>query len=302
MTSNQSWHERIGNQRDWVWRGWQTRYSFIRAKTKLAAKENPPLIFVHGFGASIEHWRYNLPVIAQHHSVYALDLLGFGASRKADVDYSAALWTEQLHDFWQTFIGTPVILVGNSIGSLVCLTATATYPEMVQGLVMLSLPDVSVREDILPPWLRPLVTTLENLVASPLLIKNLLKLVRRPSIIRRWAGIAYPNQDAVTDELVEILSSPAYDEGSEQTLFRLSRSVRKVNFALSVRDLLPQITIPMLLIWGLQDRMIPPVQAKAIASLNSLIKLVELENAGHCPHDEYPDQFNLLLLEWLKSI
>lgn len=302
MITNQSWHERVGNQRDWVWRGWQTRYSFLRAKKRPSSNQQPPIIFIHGFGASIEHWRYNLPVIAQNYNVYALDLLGFGASRKADVEYSAALWTEQLHDFWQTFIGTPVILVGNSIGSLVCLTATATYPDMVKGLVMLSLPDVSVREDILPPLVRPLVTTLENLVASPLLIKNLLKILRKPSIIRRWAGIAYPHKDAITDELVEILSSPAYDDGSEQTLVRLSRSVRKVDFALSVRDLLPQITIPMLLIWGLQDRMIPPIQAKAIASLNSRIKLIELENAGHCPHDEYPEQFNSLLLDWLESI
>ncbi|BAZ44215.1 alpha/beta hydrolase fold protein [Chondrocystis sp. NIES-4102] len=301
MEIKQSWHERVGNQRDWVWRGWQTRYSFLRAKQKPTSVSNPPIIFIHGFGASIEHWRYNLPVISQHYTVYALDLLGFGASRKADVEYSAALWTEQLHDFWQTFIGTPVILVGNSIGSLICLTATTTYPEMVQGLVMLSLPDVSVREDILPPLVRPLVTNLENLVASPILIKNILKIVRKPNIIRRWAAIAYPNKEALTDELIEILSTPAYDEGSEKTLLRLSRSVRTVDFALSVRDLLPQVTIPMLLIWGLQDRMVPPLQAKAIASLNARIKLVELE-AGHCPHDEYPDLFNSLLLEWLKSI
>ena len=145
-----------------------------------------------------------------------------------------------------------------------------------------------------------MVTTLENLVASPLLIKTILKFVRKPNIIRRWAGIAYPNKEAITDELVEILSSPAYDEGSGQTLLRLSRSVRKAGFAKSVKDLLPQITIPMLLIWGLQDKMIPPSQASAIASLNSLIQLVELE-AGHCPHDEYPDLFNSLLLDWLDS-
>ena len=256
---------------------------------------------IHGFGASIEHWRQNLPAIAEYHTVYALDLLGFGASRKANTEYSAALWTEQVHDFWQTFIGVPVILVGNSIGSLVCLNATATYPEMVEGLVMLSLPDVSVREDMLPPLARPIVTAIENLFASPLLIKSILKLVRRPNIIRKWAGIAYPNQEAVTDELVEILSSPAYDEGSGQTLFRLSRSVRKASFAKSVRDLLPPINVPILLIWGLQDKMIPPKQARAIASLNPRLKLIELEQAGHCPHDEYPEQFNSLLLDWLKS-
>jgi pimeloyl-ACP methyl ester carboxylesterase len=305
LTTNQSWQERIGNQRDWVWRGWQTRYSYLRAKHRadfsLGSKTTPPIIFIHGFGASIEHWRNNLPVIAQNHTVYALDLLGFGASRKADVDYSAALWTEQVHDFWQTFIGVPVILVGNSIGSLVCLNTTAVYPEMVEGLVMLSLPDVSVREDMLPPLVSPIVTGIENLFASPLLIKNLLKLVRRPSIIRKWAGIAYPNKTAITDELVEILSSPAYDDGSEQTLFRLSRSVRKAAFAESVRDLLPQVAVPMLLIWGLEDKMIPPNQARAIAELNSNLKLIELEHAGHCPHDEYPEQFNALLLDWLES-
>lgn len=301
LTRHQSWQERIGNQRDWVWRGWQTRYSYLRAKHKFDSDQYPPVIFIHGFGASIEHWRNNLRAIAENHTVYALDLLGFGASRKADTDYSAALWTEQVHDFWRTFIGVPVILVGNSIGSLVCLNATATYPEMVKGLVMLSLPDVSVREDMLPPLVRPIVTTMENLFASPLLIKNVLKIVRRPNIIRKWAGVAYPNQEAVTDELVAILSSPAYDEGSGQTLFRLSRSVRQASFAKSVRDLLPHVNVPMLLIWGLRDKMIPPKQARAIASLNPLVKLIELEDAGHCPHDEYPEQFNTLLLNWLQS-
>ncbi|HEY9771451.1 MAG TPA: alpha/beta fold hydrolase [Coleofasciculaceae cyanobacterium] len=302
MTIYQAWQERVGNQRDWVWRGWQTRYSYLRAKKNLASSVYPPIIFIHGFGASIEHWRHNLPVIAQKHTVYAIDLLGFGASRKADIDYSAALWTEQVHDFWQTFISTPVILVGNSIGSLVALNTTATYPEMVRGLVMISLPDVSVREDMLPPLMSPLVTAIENLFASPLLIKSILKLVRRPKIIRKWAAIAYPNKEAVTDELVEILSSPAYDRGSEQTLFRLSRSIRKASFAKSVRDLVPQIEVPMLLVWGLQDKMIPARQAKAIASLNTRLKLIELENAGHCPHDEYPEIFNSLLLDWLQSL
>ncbi|MEO1005269.1 MAG: alpha/beta fold hydrolase [Cyanobacteria bacterium J06638_38] len=301
LTTNQSWRQRIGNQRDWVWRGWQTRYSFLRAREISDRGDHPPIIFIHGFGASIEHWRHNLPAIAQYHTVYALDLLGFGASIKADTEYSADLWTEQVHDFWQTFIGIPVILVGNSIGSLVCLNAAANYPQMIAGLVMLSLPDVSVREDMLPPLVRPLVTSIENIFASPLLIKSILKIVRRPNIIRRWAGVAYPNKAAVTDELVTILSSPAYDEGSEQTLFRLSRSVRKASFARSVRDLLPQINVPILLIWGLKDKMIPPQQAKAIASLNPLVKLIELPDAGHCPHDEYPEQFNALLLDWLNS-
>ena len=300
MLTNTSWRQRIGNQREWIWRGWQIRFSYIRAKNPPG--DSLPLIFIHGFGASIEHWRHNLPVFSDDRTVYALDLLGFGASRKARINYSADLWTEQVYDFWQTFICTPVVLVGNSIGSLVCLNSACKYPEMVRGLVMLSLPDVSVRQEMLPKPLRPVVNTLENLVASPLLIKNLLKILRKPSVIRRWAGVAYHNKNAITEELVQILSNPAYDRGSEQTLFALSRSVRQESFAQPVKKILPQINIPMLLIWGLQDRMIPPNQADELKNLNPLVELIKLDNVGHCPHDECPDLFNGILLDWLNKL
>ena len=299
MITNTSWRQRIGNQREWIWRGWQIRFSYIRAKNP--SGDRSPLIFIHGFGASIEHWRHNLPILSQDRTVYALDLLGFGASRKARVNYSADLWTEQVYDFWQTFIRKPVILVGNSIGSLVCLNSALKYPEMAQGLVMLSLPDVSVRQEMLPKPLRPVVTALENLVASPLLIKNLLKILRKPSVIRRWAGVAYHDKNAINEELVQILSNPAYDRGSEQTLYALSRSVRQEGFAQPVKKILPQINIPMLLIWGLKDRMIPPKQADDLGTLNPLLKLIKLEDVGHCPHDECPEQFNAIVLDWLAK-
>ncbi len=300
MLTNRAWRQRIGNQREWIWRGWQIRFSYIREQNYSTQSDRPPLIFIHGFGASIEHWRHNLPVFSQQHTVYALDLLGFGASRKARVNYSANLWTEQVYDFWETFIGKPVVLVGNSIGSLVCLNLAWKYPEMVRGLVMLSLPDVSVRQEMLPKPIRPVVTTLENLVASPLLIKNLLKILRKPSVIRRWAGVAYHDKNAITDELVQILSNPAYDRGAEQTLYALSRSIRQAGFARPIKEILPQINnIPMLLIWGLKDRMIPPQQANEFANLNPHLELIKLENVGHCPHDECPDKFNAILLDWL---
>ncbi len=293
MNAKQSWQQRIGNQREWVWRGWQIRYSYLRAVDR--DPNLPPLIFIHGFGASIEHWRYNLPVLSHKYTVYALDLLGFGASRKASTNYSVELWVELVRDFWQTFIDTPVILIGNSIGSLVCLTAADNYPEMVRGIVMLSLPDVSVRQDILPRAVRPFVTAIENLVASPFLIKNLLKILRRPSVIRRWAKIAYENETAIDDELVTILSAPAFDRGAEKTLYALSQNIRKPEFAKPVDEMLPRIKIPMLLIWGLKDKMVPPTLAAKFARLNPQLESIELENVGHCPHDECPDLFNSTL-------
>ncbi|ELS02024.1 putative hydrolase or acyltransferase of alpha/beta superfamily [Xenococcus sp. PCC 7305] len=297
-----SWQERIGNQRDWIWRGWQTRYSYFPTQTISLEAKQTPLILIHGFGASIEHWRHNIPVLGQEYPVYALDLLGFGASRKADTEYTVKLWVEQVHDFWEAFIGEPVVLVGNSIGSLVCMNIAAIYPEMVKAIVMLSLPDVSIRQEMIPSAIQPLVTSLENLIASPLLIKILLKILRQPSIISRWAKVAYEDNNAVNDELVQILSAPAYDKDADRTLYNLSQGVRKANFSLGAKQVLPELTIPMLLIWGLQDRMVPSNLASFFAGLNDKIELIELDKMGHCPHDESPELFNKILLEWLSKI
>ncbi len=301
MSQKKPWEQRIGRQRDWIWRGWQIRYTYFRASLKSDSQSKPPLILLHGFGVAIEHWRHNIPILAQEHTVYAIDLLGFGGSRKAATDYTAYLWAHLVYDFWQTFIGQPVVLVGNSLGALVCLTAAANYPNMVTGIAMLSLPDVSLRQEVIPRWLQPIVMTLESLVTPPLLIKGLLKIIRRPKIIRPSVKLAYQDTSAVTDELVEIITAPAHDEGASRTLCLLVEGVRKSQFSPSVKSVLPSLTIPILLIWGRQDRLIPPSLAPIFAQLNPRITLIELDQVGHCPHDECPDLFNSMLLDWLKT-
>ncbi len=295
-----SWQKRIGHQRDWVWRGWQTRYSFLHPRDRQRASQ-PPIILLHGFGASIEHWRQNIAILSQSSSVYALDLLGFGGSKKADTQYSVYLWTRQVYDFWRTFINQPVILVGNSIGSLVCLTAAYNYPEMVAGISILSLPDVAIRQEAIPKPLQPIVMSIEGLFASPWLLKGLFRFLRQPSVIRRWAGVAYVKQTAVNEELVEILTRPAHDPGADTTFYRLFDAVRSPNFAPPAKMVLPSLEIPVLLIWGLQDRMVPPALAEVFAKLNPHIELVELAGVGHCPQDECPEQFNPILQNWIKT-
>lgn len=298
VTSNIPWQQRVGSQRDWVWRGWQTRYTYVRSPN---SKSSTPLILLHGFGASIGHWRHNISELAQHHTVYALDMLGFGASEKAAAPYDAAFWVEQVYEFWQTFIQQPVVLVGNSIGSLICLAAAAKYPEMVQGVVMLSLPDPSVREEMVPKALRPVVAAIEGFFTSPWLLKPLFRIVSRPGIVRPWAAIAYASRDVVTDELIDILVGPAQDRGSAQAFCAILKSMTSVKFGPPVKTLLPQLQIPMLLVWGQQDRMIPTYLAQEFAAHNSNLQLVELDNAGHCPHDERPEEVNQLILEWIES-
>lgn len=298
MAETQQWHKRIGFQRDWVWRGWQTRYTYIHAAQ--AEQSSTPLILLHGFGASIEHWRHNLPALGNRHTVYALDLLGFGASRKAAVRYDVHLWVSQVYEFWRTFIGQPVVLIGNSIGSLVALVAAHTHPDMVKGLIMLSLPDVSVRQATIPKSLRPLVGNLEKAFASPLILKTLFKIVRHPAVIRRWVRLAYVNHQVVTEELVEILTAPAQDEGADEAFCALFQGMLHPQFSPPVKSILPKLSVPMLLIWGRGDNMIPLRLAHHLICLNPQIDLIELD-AGHCPHDECPEELNTIVLSWLEN-
>jgi pimeloyl-ACP methyl ester carboxylesterase len=294
VISTTQWRDRIGLQRDWVWRGWQVRYSFRRSST-----DNTPLLLIHGFGAAIEHWRKNIPVLGEERTVYALDLLGFGGSRKAIAPYGAELWVAQVYDFWRTFIGEPVVLVGNSLGSLVSFMVAAKHPEMVRGLAMLSLPDVTLRKKSVPKPFRSLVFAIEGFFTAPFFLKPLFHFVRRPAMIRTWVTLAYGHKDAVDDELVDILALPPTDGGAFAAFCALSASVRGEGFSRSVRELLPELTIPILLIWGRKDPMIPFSLSQNFLGLNPNLEFFPLDKAGHCPHDEDPETFHQIILPWL---
>jgi len=294
------WAEKLGNQRDWCWRGWKIRYSYTRISPE-KQHSDIPIILLHGFGASIGHWRHNIPVLNQNHTVYALDLLGFGASKKAYTNYDVGLWSQLVYDFWQNFINVPVILIGNSIGSLIALFTTVQHPAMVARLVMLSLPDLSAREKVLPKFVLPIVKTLESIIASPLLIRIIFGIVSRPFVIRKWLGVAYKDKTAIDEQLIEIIATPPQDKGAVRTLIALSKSVNQSDFSLSASDLLRQVNVPMLLLWGKGDRFIPPTIAPELATVNPLISFKLLDNVGHCIHDENPDLFHDIFQDWMIS-
>lgn len=310
------WHKQIGFQRDWIWRGWRVRYTFLRCRKPYGAKSpdfdvktpqgsnsQVPLVFLHGFGASIGHWRQNLSILSRSHPVYALDLLGFGCSEKAIAPYDVSLWSELVHDFWQTFIGCRTIWIGNSIGSLIALATVVKYPQTAKGLVMISLPDPAAKADLLPKWIVPGVEFIQSLVASPIVLRPIFYLVRQPSVISRWVGLAYENPDAVTEELVDILARPPQDRGAARAFTILFRIMGSSKLGPPVRSLFPLVQVPILILWGKQDKLIPLKLAKPdqYKEYNPQIKLVVIDGAGHCPHDECPERVNQEISEWING-
>ncbi|EOA16975.1 hypothetical protein CARUB_v10005202mg [Capsella rubella] len=114
----------------WEWRGHKIHY--------VVQGEGSPLVLIHGFGASVFHWRYNIPELAKKYKVYALDLLGFGWSDKALIDYDAMVWTDQVIDFMKEIVKEPAVVVGNSLGGFTALTVAVGLPEQVTGVALLN--------------------------------------------------------------------------------------------------------------------------------------------------------------------
>lgn len=286
----------FGHQRTWMWRGWQIRYTYLRPATAAAA-QNPPVLLIHGFAASLQQWRDNLMTLSQQHPVYAIDLLGFGGSQKAATRFGTALWIEQVYDFWQAWIGRPIILVGHSLGALVALTATIRYPAIVEKLVLLTLP--AARQELLSGWVETVSSKMEQWFSSPLLIRLIFQIFRQPGLIRKVLASLYQVPERVDDALVEQIVRPTRDRGAARTLCYLVRSRTSTQFAPASRQLIQQLQVPTLILWGDADKVIPLAWGRQLPPLNSQITLIEMPDAGHYLYDESPTHVNQQILNWL---
>jgi pimeloyl-ACP methyl ester carboxylesterase len=281
----------------WQWRGFDLCYTVLG--------EGQPLLLLHGFGATHAHWRKNIPALAaQGYRVYAIDLLGFGASEKPALDYSLELWQEIIHDFWQDQIQQPMVVVGNSIGALLSLMVLAKYPETTLGGILLNVAGgLNHRPEELNWPLRTIMGLFTKLVQSSLIGPTLFNQVRQKRRIRNTLKQVYGNADAITDELVEMLYAPACDPKAQKVF----ASILSAPPGPRVSELLPNIEQPLLVLWGEADPWTPIqgsriFQEWAAGMKEPNIQIVPIPGAGHCPHDECPDIVNPLIVEWLKTL
>lgn len=259
-------------------------------------------MFVHGFGANLGHWRKNIPVLGKHHPVHALDLLGFGGSAKpGDAVYAFETWGTQVADFTREVVGAPAILVGNSIGAIVALQAAVSSPEQVAGVVMIncSLRLLHDRKRQTLPWLRRTSTPLlQRILSVPALGRFFFERVRKPASVRRILKQAYVREEAVTDELIDLLCKPAHDPGAAEVFLSF------INYSGGplAEDLLPQIRCPVLILWGEQDPWEPIALGRELADYPCVRKFVPIQRAGHCPQDEAPEEVNEQILAWIQMV
>ncbi|WP_017305033.1 alpha/beta fold hydrolase [Spirulina subsalsa] len=278
----------------WQWQGESIYY----VKTGQVKGGHPPLLLVHGFGASTDHWRKNLSGLQDHFEVWAIDLLGFGRSSKPNRQYSGDLWRDQLHDFIQTVIGQPVILAGNSLGGYSSLCVAAQRPESAKGLILLNSagPFTDPNEAEKTPTMQQKIgKALRSVLLQPWASYLLFQYVRQRRNIRKTLEKVYVDQSAVTDQLVEDIYRPSCDPGAVEVFASVFKSPQGEKNDVLLR----QLTCPLLMIWGEGDPWMN-AQERSAKFRQYYPELTEFFlKAGHCPHDEDPDQVNQLIRDWI---
>lgn len=277
----------------WNWRGYKIHY--VQAGE---TNGKPPLLLVHGFGASTDHWRKNITELKKDFSVWAIDLIGFGRSPKADIVYGGSLWRDQLHDFISQIIGEPVILAGNSLGGYAALCVAAQRPESAKGLILLnSAGPFSDPEKSKKQGRSPLNQALRKVFFSPVSTFLIFQYTKRRSTIRKTLEKVYANKEAVTERLIDEIRRPSDDPGAAKVF----AAVFNTPEGAKVDHLLEQLERPLMMIWGEKD---PWINARSRGEKfkQHYPDLVEhYLDSGHCPHDDTPDEVNQIICDWMQT-
>ncbi|MBF1987944.1 alpha/beta fold hydrolase [Fischerella thermalis] len=279
----------------WIWQGFSICY-------QSQGNAGPAVIFVHGFGASWWHWRKNMPTLAQNCRVYAIDLIGFGASAKPkpgeNITYTFETWGQQVADFCREVVGEPAFLVGNSIGCIVAMQTAVSNPEIALGVALLncSLRLLHDRKRGALPWHRRLgAPLLQRLLSFKPIGEFFFNQIAKPKTVRQVLLQAYANSAMVTEELVNIITSPASDPGAAAVFLAFT----SYSQGPLPEDLLPQLPCPAIILWGTADRWEPIELGRELANFPQVQKFIPLEGVGHCPQDEAPELVNPILQDWI---
>ena len=282
----------------WQWRGHSINY-------QQQGEQGRAVLLVHGFGASVGHWRKNIPVLAGHCRCFAIDLIGFGASAKptpgVEIDYTFETWSAQIRDFCREVIGESVLLIANSIGCVAIMQAAVDEPGLVQGVALLncSLRLLHERKQATQPWFKRIGTPMVQQVLQNKAIGNFFfQQLAQPNTVKNILRQAYGRSESVTDELVDILMKPAADRGAADVFLAFTAYSQGP----LPEDLLPLLSCPALIIWGEVDPWEPIALGREFANYPAVREFISLPGVGHCPQDDAPELVNPILVKWIEDL
>lgn len=254
-----------------------------------------PLLFIHGYGAMIEHWNQNIPAFTQDYKIYAMDLIGFGKSQKPNVRYRLELFAAQIEAFMQLKNIESVIIVGHSMGGASGIYFAHHKPEKVKALVLAN------PSGLFGDTMDGMTSVFFGLVGSPIIGEVLFSAFANPVGVSQSLMPTYFNQNKVDFRLINQFSIPLRDKGAQYSY--LSPSKRPQDFRLDTLPKPSNYKGQAFLVWGAEDTALPP--GKIIPEFQQLLPQAGafiVPKAAHCIHHDAHEAFNQRLAHILKSI
>lgn len=261
--------------------------------------EGPPLLFVHGHSGRWANWMLNVPHFARTRRVIAPDLPGFGHSPMPDWRISIENYGRFLVSLLDALeVSDPVPVVGNSMGGFISAELAIKDPGRVQGLVLVTAAGLSTKylqfsdEMLRAGWFRAFARAVNSYARVP--DARVETLVRRPRLRRLVLSQVVADTDRLSPtmaaELIRGSGRPAAPFATDAL----------VDY--DIRDDLPSVSCPALIVWGEKDRVVGVEAAEEYRREIPHAKFVMMEDTGHVPMIERPEEFNELLDEFLAGL
>lgn len=255
--------------------------------------EGEPILFVHGLAGCWRNWLENVPWFGRNYRAIALDLPGFGDSPKPSWEISMGNYGRLIHDFCERLgLDRVAALVGNSMGGFISTEAVIQQPERFERLVLVSAAGISFAE-AKGPRVQAAARSIEA-VAPRFLTGDRKFLLARPAGRKIAFGRVVRNPNKLRPELLKEQTTPGLSApGFADAMVSI--------VGYDTRERLPEIEIPTLVVWGLNDQIVPVEAALGYHRLIPHSRLEIFERTGHLPQLERPARFNPMVEQFIES-
>lgn len=253
-----------------------------------------PVLCLHGLGASTYSFREFREPLAREHKLFLLDFKGFGASPKPkDKHYAITEHAESAYQFISEHDLSNLTLIGNSFGGAVALLVSLRLCEENSGrLKRLILIDSGGYNLHLPTHLKMLRTPLLGWLMIHLLPPKLAAL----TVLKD----SYYDDGKIAKEQIEAYARPIADRGGRHALLETAKQIIPQDYDELIKKY-PKITVPTLIIWGRQDKVIPLCIGEMLDAALPDSKLVVIDRSAHIPQEETPEAVVPLVLDFLRA-
>jgi pimeloyl-ACP methyl ester carboxylesterase len=260
------------------------------------AGSGPPIVLIHGITSSSVMWEGVGPQLARHHTVLAPDLLGHGQSAKPRGDYSMGAFASGIRDLVLSLDLGPVTVVGHSLGGGVAMQFAYQFPERTERLALVSSGGLGRSVHGL---LRAATLPGSELVLPLLAARRVLDAGRTVGRGLGRLGLQL-GHDAV--EMARGHASLGDSESRNAFVLTLRASVDVTGQRVQALDRLYLAEeLPLLILWGARDRIIPPGHGRRAHQLVPGSRFELFEAAGHFPHLDEPERFVATLTDWIAT-